>query len=151
MPRDTRLSRMLHLLIHMDRHLDRPTSETLAKMLQTNPVVVRRMMAGLREQGLVTSERGHGGGWQLARQLDQITLKDVYEAIGAPALFNIGPDVDQPDCLVEKAVDARLGATLDEAEALVLSRFADISVADVAHDFDAQWTTHPGHAGHHGS
>ena len=143
MPRDTRLSRMLHLLIHMDRHLDRPTSETLAKMLQTNPVVVRRMMAGLREQGLVTSERGHGGGWQLARQLDQITLKDVYEAIGAPALFNIGPDADRSECLVEQAVDARLGGALGEAEALVMRRFGEVTVADLADDFEVKAKDHP--------
>ncbi|WP_417310289.1 Rrf2 family transcriptional regulator, partial [Devosia sp.] len=132
MPRDSRLSRMLHLLIHMDRHLDRPTSEKLAQMLQTNPVVVRRMMAGLREKGLVTSERGHGGGWQLARRLDEITLRDVYEAIGAPALFNLGPNADQSQCLVEQAVDARLDGALGEAEALVMRRFGEVTVADLA-------------------
>jgi DNA-binding IscR family transcriptional regulator len=43
---DSRLSRMLHVLLHMARH-DKPfTSEQIAKMLQTNPVVVRRTMGG---------------------------------------------------------------------------------------------------------
>ncbi|MZC01638.1 transcriptional regulator, partial [Salmonella enterica subsp. enterica serovar 4,12:i:-] len=42
MRNDTRLSRMLHVLIHMSRH-DRPaTSDNIAEMLNTNPVVVRR-------------------------------------------------------------------------------------------------------------
>lgn len=105
MPRDNRLSRMLHVLIHMDRHVERATSEAIAKMLGTNPVVVRRMMAGLRDQGYVRSEKGHGGGWELVCDLDAITLLDVYRAIGEPPLFSIGPHAEQSDCLVEKAVD----------------------------------------------
>ncbi|UYO00951.1 MAG: Rrf2 family transcriptional regulator [Devosia sp.] len=139
MPRDSRLSRMLHLLIHMDRHVHRATSETLAKMLDTNPVVVRRMMAGLRDLGLVTSEKGHGGGWELARPLDAITLWDVYEAVGSPALFNIGPNADQPDCLVEQSVDARLGNALTEAEALLRARFQSVRLSDIAADFETRF------------
>ncbi len=138
MPRDSRMSRMLHVLIHMDRHLGRATSETLAGMLGTNPVVVRRMMAGLRDQGLVASEKGHGGGWQLARGLEGISLLDVYRAIGAPPLFNIGPGGESPDCLVEKAVDARLAKAMDEAAALLMERFAGLTLDRIAADFDSR-------------
>ena len=45
MRNDTRLSRMLHVLIHMARHEGPATSEAIAQMLGTNPVVVRRTMA----------------------------------------------------------------------------------------------------------
>ena len=103
MPRDLRLSRMLHVLIHMDRHVTLATSEQISKMISTNPVVVRRMMGGLRDRGIVTSEKGHGGGWKLALPLSDVTLRDVYEAVGAPPLFNIGPNADPSACLVEQA------------------------------------------------
>ena len=136
MPRDSRLSRILHVLIHMDRHVKRATSETISKMLGTNPVVVRRMMAGLRDKGYVRSEKGHGGGWELTRRLDAITLLDVYRAIGEPALFSIGPHADHPDCLVEQAVDARMATTLGEAEALLAARFGAITIADLADDYE---------------
>ncbi|WP_226629229.1 RrF2 family transcriptional regulator [Alloyangia pacifica] len=139
MPRDLRMSRMLHVLIHMDRHVGRATSEQIARMLSTNAVVVRRMMAGLRERGLVTSEKGHGGGWQLARPLAEITLRDVYEAVGQPPLFNIGSEADPAECLVEKAVDARLDATLLEAEKRLLAEFAAICVEDIAQDFEQRY------------
>lgn len=138
MPRDSRMSRMLHVLIHMDRHMQHPTSEQISRMLGTNPVVVRRMMSGLRENGMVKSEKGHGGGWQLTRDLADISLLDVYTAIGAPPLFNVGPDRDNPDCLVEQAVDARLAETLDSAETLLRDRFSAISVADLAQDFEVR-------------
>ena len=37
------------------------TSGDLAQAMGTNPVVLRRVLAGLRDQGLVRSEKGHGG------------------------------------------------------------------------------------------
>ena len=48
MSSDNRLSRMLHVLIHMDQREQPLTSDEIARMLNTNPVVVRRTMAGLR-------------------------------------------------------------------------------------------------------
>ena len=133
------MSRMLHVLIHMDRHVKRATSERIAQMLDTNPVVVRRMMAGFREAGIVTSEKGHGGGWELSRGLGEISLLDVYRAVGEPALFNIGPDAEEAICLVERAVDARMSETLNEAERLLMARFADIRVADIADEFETRF------------
>ena len=138
------MSRMLHVLIHMDRHVQKATSDLIAKMLGTNPVVVRRMMAGLRNKGFVTSEKGHGGGWALTRGLDSITLLDVYEAIGEPPLFSIGPHAQRPQCLVEQAVDARMAQTLGEAEALLRQRFGAITVADLATDFEQRLEVHLG-------
>ena len=136
MPHDSRFSRMLHLLIHLGRHAGPAPSELLAGMLGTNPVVVRRMMAGLREAGLVTAERGQGGGWTLARELGGITLLDVHRALGQPAIFAMAISRDDPDCLVERAVNERLSGTMDEAEAMLLARFGAISLADIAGDFD---------------
>ncbi|WP_207460908.1 Rrf2 family transcriptional regulator [Azospirillum sp. SYSU D00513] len=139
MRNDSRLSRMLHVLIHMDRQGERATSETIAGMLNTNPVVVRRTMAGLRDQGYVRSEKGHGGGWTLARPLEEITLLDIHRALGNPSVFAIGPADDQPDCLVEQAVNAALADALREAEAMLLARFGQVTLADLARDFDRRF------------
>ena len=136
MPRDSRMSRVLHVLIHMDRHLERPSSQKIAEMLATNPVVVRRMMSGLRDQGIVLAEKGRGGGWLLARDLSEVSLMDVYQGLGAPELFNLGPHSEHPECYVEQAVDLRLADTFSEAEMLIRQRFSDVSVADIADDFD---------------
>ena len=129
---------MLHALIHMDRHGGALTSEQLAEMLSTNPVVVRRTMAGLREQGYVHSEKGHGGGWALARPLSQITLLDIYRALGEPELFALGLTDDDPQCLVEQAVNQAVSETLQAARSLVKDLFAAVTLADLARDFDAR-------------
>ncbi|HBN49559.1 MAG TPA: transcriptional regulator, partial [Thalassospira sp.] len=106
MRRDSRLSRMLHVLIHMDRFGGAMTSDMIARMLDTNPVVVRRTMAGLRDAGYVRSEKGHGGGWVIIRPLSEITFLDIHNALGNPSIFAMGVAVEHPECLVEQAVNA---------------------------------------------
>lgn len=125
---------MLHLLLHMARQDEPATSEVLARAMDTNPVVIRRMMAGLRDRGYVRSEKGHGGGWTLARELSEITLRDVYDALGSPSLLAIGNRSEAPTCLVERAVNAALGKSFDEAEALLLARLGEVTLADLDAD-----------------
>ncbi|MBO0344903.1 Rrf2 family transcriptional regulator [Roseibium sp. CAU 1637] len=136
MRRDSRLSRTLHLLLHMERFAQPATSEHLAGMLQTNPVVVRRMMQGLKAAGLVQAARGHGGGWTLGRPLVEITLLNVHEALGSTVVFNIGLSEDDPKCLVEQAVKARLSDAMEAAEKELLDRFAGITLAEISQDFE---------------
>lgn len=132
MRRDSRLSVALHVLLHMEEMGPVVTSEAIGQLMQANPVVVRRTMAGLRDAGILHSEKGHGGGWSLARKLDSVTLGDVYAALGTPALFSIGHRNESPGCLVEQAVNHALGKVLDEAEALLMTQLRSISVADLS-------------------
>lgn len=110
------------------------TSEALAPMMTTNPVVVRRTMAGLRAAGIVRSEKGHGGGWSLARDLDAVTLADVHDALGTKTLFSIGHRNESPGCVVEQAVNRAVGDALAEAEALLLAQLRRTTLADLAAD-----------------
>lgn len=132
MPSDSRLSRMLHVLIHMDQ-IDGPvTSETLSRMLDTNPVVVRRTMSSLKAAGYVASVKGHGGGWTLALPLDAVTLRDIHRALGSPRVFAIGLSDDDPACLVERAVNLALQDAMAEAERLLLIRFGEVTIGAIA-------------------
>ncbi len=138
MKHDSRLSGVLHVLLHMAEAKGPVTSETMALAMQTNPVVVRRVMAGLREAGLVRSEKGHGGGWTIGRDLAAITLRDIYDALGEPALFAIGNRTEAPGCLVEQAVNAALDDSLAAAEGLLLARFGAVTLAALSADFHAR-------------
>jgi DNA-binding IscR family transcriptional regulator len=111
---------------------DPVTSETLANVMQTNPVVVRTTLAGLRERGFVNSEKGHGGGWRLTCDLDTVTLHDIYVALGSPALLAIGNRTESPDCLVEDAVNTVMNQAFHEAEALLLARFSEVTLAELS-------------------
>jgi DNA-binding IscR family transcriptional regulator len=131
MNRDSRLSGVLHVLLHMAEADGPVTSETLAKIMRTNPVVIRRILAGLRERGFVNSEKGHGGGWQLACDLNTVTLHDIYLTLGAPAIFAIGHRSEAPGCLVEAAVNTVMNQALREAEASFLARLSEMTVAEL--------------------
>lgn len=133
---------MLHLLLHMAEAEGPLTSEELAGYLHTNAVVVRRTMAGLRRAGIVTSEKGHGGGWRLDRPAEGITLADVHVALGTPELLAFGNRSDNPECLAERAVNARLLDTMAEAKALVMRRLGSVTLADIAADFDVLCRSH---------
>jgi DNA-binding IscR family transcriptional regulator len=140
MRRDSRLSGVLHVLLHMAEQPTPKTSEALARAMNTNPVVIRRIMAGLRDRGFVRSEKGHGGGWTIARNLDQVTLRDIYEALGKPEVFAMGNRTEAPGCLVEQAVNAALGEAFDAAEAHLLRRFGEVTLAQLSADFHARLT-----------
>jgi DNA-binding IscR family transcriptional regulator len=138
---DSKLSSILHLLLHM-AHSERPmTSEALAACLEGSPVVVRRTLAGLRE--------GHGGGWVLACNLKTVTLRDVYDAVGAPAVFAMGHRSDKPECLVEQAVNDALSGALHDAQALLVQRLGRVTLADLAADFNRRFAAHPHARSHH--
>lgn len=119
----------------MAEHDGPVTSEALGKCLGTNPVVVRRTMGFLREAGLVTSERGHAGGWRISADLSTVTLRQLHDALGEPAVFAIGNRTETPGCLVEQAVNAALDSAFAEAEALLMERFSEVTLADLAADF----------------
>lgn len=137
MSADSRLSRMLHVLLHMARHDQPLTSDQIARMLDTNPVVVRRTMAGLRDAGYVRSEKGHGGGWTIACDLSRTTLLDVHRAVGGPRLFAIGNNDDNPACAVERVVNTAMGGALRDAEAMLIERLSSVALADLLKEFDA--------------
>lgn len=139
MRNDTRLSRMLHVLIHMARHELPATSDSLAQMLGTNPVVVRRTMALLKEQGYVRSEKGHRGGWSLAKPLGEITLLDIHLALESTTIFAIGLSTDHPECLVEQAVNTVLTDAFDAAQALLNERLRSVTLEQLAEDFERRY------------
>jgi Rrf2 family protein len=62
-------------------------STLLAKTVNTNPVVIRRLLLDLQAAGLVKTERGPAGGAHLARSPVRIRIGDIYKAVEEPALF----------------------------------------------------------------
>ncbi len=132
---DSRLSSVLHLLLHLMEARDAIPSEKLATAMNSNPVVVRRTMAGLRDAGLVTSEKGHGGGWRLSCNPEHTTVLDVYRALGSPRLFAMGNRCETPTCLIEQAVNVALNDAFREAEALITAQLDTLTLTALATTF----------------
>jgi Rrf2 family protein len=142
MKTSSRLSSVLHALMHMAASKGPMTSEALAQCMCTHPVVVRRTMAGLREAGLVTSTKGHNGGWSIACDMEKTTIRDIHEAIGEPAVYAMANHDDAPKCLLEQAVNSALDDAMKEAQALLLARFQSLTLAEIAGDFTSRLNEH---------
>lgn len=150
MKRNSKLSAALHALVHLAQSKDGVmTSEQVAQCLDTNPVVVRRMVAGLRDAGIVTSAKGPGGGIALARPVAAISIADVSAALDEP-LIRLGTEVETPTCLIERSVVSRLEGFRIEAERLLAERLRGMTLADIIDDIGERFADHH-RKKHHGS
>jgi Rrf2 family protein len=130
--RDTRLSLALHALVTLANARRAMTSTDIARRLGANPVVLRRTMAGLRDAGIVGSRSGTGGGWGLLRDVSQLTVGQVYDALEMSTPFAWGHRRDTPRCPAELAVHRALDAARDAAEAELLAFLRRLCLADLA-------------------
>lgn len=107
------------------------TSELIAGSVNTNPVVIRRILGMLNRAGLVSSQPGIGGGWQLRRAPEDITLLDIYRAVDEGRLLALHHRSPNPDCLVGRNIQHSLEDIFTEAELALESVLADRTVAQV--------------------
>ncbi|MFI8928218.1 Rrf2 family transcriptional regulator [Streptomyces sp. NPDC053474] len=107
------------------------TSDEIAASVNTNPVVIRRTLGGLRDAGLVVSQRGQGAGWRLAREPGAITLRDVYLAVEPDPLLALHASAPNPKCPVGRGIPPVLRGAYDRAEEAMKAELAGVTVADV--------------------
>ena len=107
------------------------TSDRMAASVNTNPVVIRRILGQLKKAGLV-EVRAAVGGTHLRRAPASITLLEVYRAVEVVEgdLFSVH-DAPNPKCPVGRNIQAALDATLRRAQAALEQQLAGVSVAQV--------------------
>lgn len=98
----------------------------------TNAVVVRRVLGELREGGIVDASKGPNGGWSLARPAEDISLRDVYTAMGERLLVRTESDPGDVTCAIVRSVDRVMKEFIDDAEALLAARLARTRLSDIA-------------------
>jgi Rrf2 family protein len=122
----------VHIATVLALHRESPaTSDWIAGSVNTNPVVVRRILSALAKAGLVKSQRGIAGGSTLARDPEAISLIDLYRAVDeqdAQAMHHQPPN---PHCPVGAHIVPVLVEILGHAESAKERELATMSVADV--------------------
>lgn len=94
------------------------TSEWIAESVNTNPVVIRRVMGKLKKAGLIDIRRGLGGA-TLQRDLEDITLLDVYKAVEVVEDGELFQMHDNPNS------NCPVGANIQDVLELILVRAQD--------------------------
>jgi Rrf2 family protein len=117
MTKDTKFAVAIHILTMLaTRKYELTTSQQVARSVNTNPVVVRRLLAQLAKAGLVEAKEGKFGGSRIARPPEKITLLDVLSAIAPGPLFNLPEKKEHKACRVSCGMKDVLPPVLKAAE-----------------------------------
>ena len=121
----------VHILAILAAYPTTPlTSETIAASVDTNPVVIRRIMSHLRQHGLVDSRPGTSGGWHLLHDPAAINLRDVYRAISHENVLAMHQHPN-PTCPIGGHILETLEPVFNEAQSSLEAALGQFTVSDV--------------------
>jgi DNA-binding IscR family transcriptional regulator len=122
----------IHVLALMARSCDdRLKSDYLAGSVNTNPVVVRRLLRNLYDAKLVISQTGACGGSCLTRNPNEISLIEVYRAVSCGEVFALHRQKPDQDCPVGKGIESVLCSLQQEIDAAIEERLSKLTLQDV--------------------
>ncbi len=116
-------------LAYLDKKV---SSEQLSETVNTNPVVVRRILGDLNQAGLIRADRGATGGFSLARTAGGISLLDIYRAVmGEQELVGLHDNPENRVCAVSCKVRGVLSRHLHKAQSVYERELEKVSLADL--------------------
>lgn len=113
------------------------TSESIASSVNTNPVVIRRILQSLTLKKLVSCQPGKKGGSRLARSPDKITLLDIYEAVKAEEELFALHEKKNRSCKISCNIKSILNGVFGDAEEALKQSLKRTTLADLIHRIDA--------------
>ena len=130
----SRFTVALHIFACVDVFKDdyKVTSDFLASSINTNPVIIRKILSQLKGAGLITVARGTGG-ITVNKPLEEITFFDVYQAIEPVengSLFHFH-DAPNPDCPVGRNIHALLDDKLKAIQDAMEDEMRKYTLADL--------------------
>lgn len=132
----SRFSVGIHILALLEINKDGvSTSEFLAGSVNTNPAVIRKIMGMLKKAGLVKVRPGIAGA-ELARDIAEITLLDVYRAVNVvqeKELFSIHENPN-PNCPVGRNIQNAIGPLFEIAQTALEKALGNVTIEDVVKD-----------------
>lgn len=106
-------------------------SEFIAGSVNTNPVVIRRLVTALKKAGLVEVTPGVKG-IKLKKQPSEISLYEIYNAVENPNSMLFGlHDNTNPACPVGRNINAVLRSEMEIMQNKLMDSMRELSMADV--------------------
>ena len=132
MRKSTRFPAAVHIMTMLaagdDEYL---SSDVIAASLDTNRVVVRRLIKALSEAGFVSSQAGVFGGTRLEVAPKDVSLLQIYRAVEEGSVFRFHSP--HPRCPIADCVTEDLQQVLQDAESAMEKKLASKTLHDVAH------------------
>jgi Rrf2 family protein len=107
------------------------TSDRLAASVNTNPVVIRRLLSTLRKAGFVCTQKGARSGSRLCCVPHHISLDAVYRAVESAPSFSLHPQRPNQRCPVGRRIELVLGEVFASAQNALERALAQRTLADV--------------------
>ncbi|SDT11297.1 transcriptional regulator, BadM/Rrf2 family [Paenibacillaceae bacterium GAS479] len=129
----SRFSVAVHMLTLIAVSPQACTGDFLAGSVNTNPVIIRKLLGMLKKAGLIEVRAGVGGS-TLLRSAAEVTLLDVYRAVESAAtegLFSFH-EHPNPACPVGRGIESALQAEMRAAQAALEDRLAAVTIADMS-------------------
>lgn len=129
----------VHVLSVLSLHADEAiSSEILAHSVNTNAVVIRRLLAELAKANIIETQRGPGGGSKLARHAKEISLLEIHRAVaGEVGSFGEHPNTPAQCCPVGHEIVRVLEDVRMRACRAVEIEYSNLSLADVVNAVNA--------------
>jgi|SRR5437667_9223324 Rrf2 family protein len=109
-------------------------SSILAATVNTNPVVIRRLLIELQDAGLISTLRGPHGGAVLKRKPEKVTLREIHSAVDQGNIFGTHPNEPSQECPVGRRIGKVMERIQDRANRALEQELAKITLADVLRD-----------------
>lgn len=118
---DTKFSVALHILMFISETDKVPSSEVIAKSVNTNSSHIRKITTLLKQANLIQSSQGKSG-FILAKPVEEITLADIYKAIyPEKTLLNIHAN-SNADCPLGANVKDVIQPVFDDIENIFIKQ-----------------------------
>jgi len=141
MAANSQFSMAVHILAMLARSEgENVKSECLAASVNTNAVVIRRLLGQLGHADLVASQTGAAGGTRLAKRPEEIRLADVYHAVSCGEVFALHPKGANKDCPVGRNIEAILCHLQKEIDRTVGEKLSQYSLHDVLRMMEVRTT-----------
>lgn len=130
---DTRFAVSVHIMVSLAYHQDElMNSDSLAKVLKTNPTFIRKLVSRLVAAGLIASFRGKGGGIKISRDPSEITLEEIYAAATSDKALVCAPKKSvSKACPVSCSMSEIFYSVIDGIEAATKSYLAKLHLSDL--------------------
>ena len=106
-------------------------SRTLAASVNTNPVVVRRLLLALRRARLIKTFTGRHGGARLRKKPSRISLVEIYDAIESRPLIAVNERKALRRCHVSCTMKSIMSGVAESTEEAVRKHLRGITLAQL--------------------
>ncbi len=129
----------VHVLAMLAVNCDERVKSTyLAESVNTNAVVIRRLLRNLHEADLVVSQTGYSGGTCLTKPASEIRLDEIFRAVSRDDVFALHPNEPKNDCTIGVGITGVLGEIKLDVDTVIDEKFSSITLQEVIDRIEAK-------------